>query len=112
MVVRVEGDSFLGRVVGYPFDFFKVGVSVRFMGFDFRVLGVRYTGSRMVTDLPYEALVEIVFPDGWIGRVNVLFDGYVSVGFTRFYIVEHGDMKAGILVIEGEEVVLLVKKSG
>jgi len=109
-LVEVQRGTFFGKPVGYPYFFFKEGVKVNFMNFEFHVLKTKYTGPPMTTDLPHEAEVEIVFPDGWCTKLNILYGGYVPVGLTRIYIIKHKDMKAGILVIEGRETVLLVKK--
>jgi len=107
--VEVQEGTFFGKPVGYPYHFFKEGVKVRFMDIVFHILKTQYTGPPTITDLPREAEVEVVFPDGWKTKLNIIYGGYAPTGLTRIYIIEHGDMKAGILVIEGEETILLAK---
>ncbi len=108
--IDIQNGRFCGKPVGEVMEFFKPGKCVEFMDVKFRVLSKRYTGPSTVTDLPYESELEITFPDGWSITIKVLYDGYTPVGFTRIYIVEHGDVKAGILIIEGVNTLLLVMR--
>jgi len=109
-VAGVQVDTFFGKPVGYPYYFFKEGTKVKFMDVEFHILKTRYSGPPTVKDLSHIAEVKITFPDGWSTKINVQYGGYVSVGLTRIYITKHKGVEAGVLIIEGKEIVLLVRE--